>query len=69
MVDYQPENEIANKKWWSELELNQRHKPFQGSALPTELPDHWQCFFTKKFINQLKYLKFYKSCKKKIKIN
>ncbi len=42
-------------QWWSELELNQRHKPFQGSALPTELPDHWARFFTKQIINQLKY--------------
>ena len=23
--------------WWPETESNRRHKPFQGSALPTEL--------------------------------
>ena len=32
------------KKWWSEVDLNHRHKPFQGSALPTELSDHAQSF-------------------------
>ena len=32
-------------KWWSWLELNQRHKPFQGSALPTELRDQQKGFF------------------------
>ena len=25
-------------KWWPGTESNRRHKPFQGSALPTELP-------------------------------
>ena len=25
------------QKWWLEPELNQRHKDFQSSALPTEL--------------------------------
>ena len=24
--------------WWPGTESNRRHKPFQGSALPTELP-------------------------------
>lgn len=28
------------RKWWPELELNQRHKDFQSSALPTELSGH-----------------------------
>ena len=27
-------------KWWLRLELNQRHKDFQSSALPTELQSH-----------------------------
>ena len=26
------------KTWWPGTESNRRHKPFQGSALPTELP-------------------------------
>ena len=25
------------KSWWPGTESNRRHKPFQGSALPTEL--------------------------------
>jgi hypothetical protein len=25
-------------KWWLGAELNRRHKDFQSSALPTELP-------------------------------
>ena len=25
-------------EWWPGTESNRRHKPFQGSALPTELP-------------------------------
>jgi hypothetical protein len=29
---------VLRKKVWPELELNQRHKDFQSSALPTELP-------------------------------
>jgi DNA invertase Pin-like site-specific DNA recombinase len=29
-----------NKKWWPKTELNRRHKDFQSSALPTELPGH-----------------------------
>lgn len=31
-------------EWWPETESNRRHKPFQGSALPTELsgrPTQW----------------------------
>src|SRR6266404_3624716 len=27
-------------KWWLRAELNRRHKDFQSSALPTELPSH-----------------------------
>ena len=26
------------RKWWLGTELNRRHKDFQSSALPTELP-------------------------------
>ena len=29
-----------HKSWWPGTESNRRHKPFQGSALPTELPGH-----------------------------
>jgi hypothetical protein len=29
---------INQKKWWLGPELNRRHKDFQSSALPTELP-------------------------------
>lgn len=53
-VDYQDSNKIANKNWWSGVDLNHRHKPFQGSALPTELPDHAQSFSTVYLNNQLK---------------
>ena len=28
-------------QWWSQAELNCRHKDFQSFALPTELQDHW----------------------------
>ena len=28
----------VRKVWWPGTESNRRHKPFQGSALPTELP-------------------------------
>jgi hypothetical protein len=30
----------AERKWWPGTELNRRHKDFQSSALPTELPGH-----------------------------
>ena len=29
------------KTWWPGTELNRRRQPFQGCALPTELPGHW----------------------------
>jgi hypothetical protein len=29
-------------KWWLGAELNRRHKDFQSSALPTELPSRWE---------------------------
>ena len=32
------------KKWWQGPESNWRHKDFQSSALPTELPRHWGKF-------------------------
>ena len=35
-----PQRQLIVKKWWSQLELNQRHKKFQSFALPTELWDH-----------------------------
>jgi hypothetical protein len=36
--------QIVGKKWCRGTELNCRHQPFQGCALPTELPRHesWQ---------------------------
>ena len=39
--------DYSQYEWWSRLELNQRHKPFQGSALPTELRDQQKGFFHK----------------------
>ncbi len=30
--------QICRLKWWLGAELNRRHKDFQSSALPTELP-------------------------------
>ena len=34
--------EAANrlKRWWPGTELNRRRQPFQGCALPPELPGH-----------------------------
>ena len=29
---------LWKKEWWPGTELNRRHKDFQSSALPTELP-------------------------------
>jgi len=31
---------VGDKDWWPGTELNRRHKDFQSSALPTELPGH-----------------------------
>ena len=28
------------KRWWPGTELNRRRQPFQGCALPPELPGH-----------------------------
>jgi hypothetical protein len=33
---------LFNQKWWPKAELNRRHKDFQSSALPTELPGHFE---------------------------
>ena len=30
-----------HREWWLGAELNRRHKDFQSSALPTELPSQW----------------------------
>ena len=30
----------ASKTWWPGTELNRRRQPFQGCALPPELPGH-----------------------------
>src|SRR6267378_3928849 len=32
-----------NKIWWPGTELNRRRQPFQGCALPPELPGHFGC--------------------------
>ena len=32
--------EVPSEGWWLGAELNRRHKDFQSSALPTELPSH-----------------------------
>src|ERR1700732_2367156 len=32
--------QIENKNWWPGTELNRRRQPFQGCALPPELPGH-----------------------------
>src|SRR5215510_10466722 len=34
----QHQADYSSKKWWLGAELNRRHKDFQSSALPTELP-------------------------------
>src|SRR4029077_7065330 len=31
---------LNNLKWWPGTELNRRRQPFQGCALPPELPGH-----------------------------
>src|ERR1700678_259474 len=33
---------IALIKWWPGTELNRRRQPFQGCALPPELPGHFR---------------------------
>ena len=32
---------LNNLKWWPGTELNRRRQPFQGCALPPELPGHF----------------------------
>ena len=48
VLQYTPDfkSECRNKKWWPETELNRRHKDFQSSALPTELPGHFKMTLT-----------------------
>ena len=36
----QPRKLLARIKWWPGTESNRRRQPFQGCALPTELPGH-----------------------------
>ena len=40
MNENQPIKLFVPMKWWPETESNCRHKDFQSSALPTELPGH-----------------------------
>ena len=35
-----PQRQLIIKRWWSQLESNQRYKNFQSFALPAELWDH-----------------------------
>ena len=37
-LKYLNEGDELTFEWWPGTESNRRHKPFQGSALPTELP-------------------------------
>ena len=37
--------------WWPGTESNRRHKPFQGSALPTELLARVTCNSIKRFLS------------------
>src|SRR5437870_10622300 len=36
----QLEKSVKTKSWWPGTESNRRRQPFQGCALPTELPGH-----------------------------
>src|SRR6266550_3431869 len=35
--------QATSKVWWPGTELNRRRQPFQGCALPPELPGHFGC--------------------------
>jgi hypothetical protein len=37
------ESKKEKLEWWLGTELNRRHKDFQSSALPTELPSRKEC--------------------------
>jgi hypothetical protein len=41
--------QTAGSKWWPGTESNRRRQPFQGCALPTELPGRqgWKSQFSK----------------------
>ena len=47
------------RKWWPGTELNRRRQPFQGCALPPELPGHFvfHCFFAGRPGNDGRYLR------------
>ena len=45
----------VEKEWWPGTESNRRRRPFQGRALPTELPGQWA-------IEELQYRNAVKEC-------
>ena len=40
MIKIRPKGRRTIHPWWFRLDLNQRHKALQASALPTELQNH-----------------------------
>ena|ERR1700674_2914525 len=38
---------LVDRRWWPGTESNRRRQPFQGCALPTELPGHNELMHTR----------------------